>query len=48
MGVTSERTLEGNNVAAMPLPNSDELVGLLPHRPPFRFVDSVEAFEAGS
>jgi len=48
VGVTSERTLEGNNVAAMPLPNSDELVGLLPHRPPFRFVDSVEAFEAGS
>jgi 3-hydroxyacyl-[acyl-carrier-protein] dehydratase len=27
----------------MPLPNSDELVGLLPHRPPFRFVDVVDA-----
>jgi 3-hydroxyacyl-[acyl-carrier-protein] dehydratase len=26
----------------MPLPNSDELVGLLPHRPPFRFVDVVD------
>jgi 3-hydroxyacyl-[acyl-carrier-protein] dehydratase len=34
--------------APMPLPNSDELVGLLPHRPPFRFVDEVDAFEAGS
>jgi 3-hydroxyacyl-[acyl-carrier-protein] dehydratase len=29
----------------MPLPNSDELVGLLPHRPPFRFVDAVDAIE---
>jgi 3-hydroxyacyl-[acyl-carrier-protein] dehydratase len=27
----------------MPLPNSDELVGLLPHRPPFRFVDVIDA-----
>lgn len=27
----------------MPLPNSDELVGLLPHRPPFRFIDAVDA-----
>jgi 3-hydroxyacyl-[acyl-carrier-protein] dehydratase len=27
----------------MPLPNSDELVGLLPHRPPFRFIDVVDA-----
>src|SRR6516165_1417150 len=26
---------------------SDELVALLPHRPPFRFVDAVEHFEAG-
>src|SRR6185436_5334149 len=26
----------------MPLPNSNELVGLLPHRPPFRFVDVVD------
>ncbi len=38
----------GNNVRSMPLPNSEELVGLLPHRPPFRFVDTVEAFEAGA
>ena len=28
----------------MALANSDELVALLPHRPPFRFVDAVEAF----
>ena len=26
----------------MPLPDSDALVGMLPHRPPFRFVDSVD------
>jgi 3-hydroxyacyl-[acyl-carrier-protein] dehydratase len=26
---------------------SDALVGLLPHRPPFRFVDAVDAFEPG-
>ncbi|HZP29369.1 MAG TPA: 3-hydroxyacyl-ACP dehydratase FabZ [Acidimicrobiia bacterium] len=32
----------------MPLPNSDELVALLPHRPPFRFVDAVDALEAGA
>jgi 3-hydroxyacyl-[acyl-carrier-protein] dehydratase len=31
----------------MPVPNSDELVGLLPHRPPFRFVDAVDAFDPG-
>jgi 3-hydroxyacyl-[acyl-carrier-protein] dehydratase len=31
----------------MPLPNSSDLVGLLPHRPPFRFVDAVDAFEPG-
>jgi 3-hydroxyacyl-[acyl-carrier-protein] dehydratase len=31
----------------MSLPNSDELIALLPHRPPFRFVDEVEVFEAG-
>jgi len=31
----------------MPLPNSDELVALLPHRPPFRFVDSVDAWAPG-
>jgi 3-hydroxyacyl-[acyl-carrier-protein] dehydratase len=29
------------------LPNSDELIALLPHRPPFRFVDCVDAFEPG-
>jgi 3-hydroxyacyl-[acyl-carrier-protein] dehydratase len=27
----------------MPLPQSDALVGTLPHRPPFRFVDAVDA-----
>jgi 3-hydroxyacyl-[acyl-carrier-protein] dehydratase len=27
----------------MPHPDSDALVGLLPHRPPFRFVDAVNA-----
>jgi 3-hydroxyacyl-[acyl-carrier-protein] dehydratase len=32
----------------MALSNSDELVGLLPHRPPFRFVDAVDAFEPAS
>jgi 3-hydroxyacyl-[acyl-carrier-protein] dehydratase len=32
----------------VPLANSDDLVGLLPHRPPFRFVDAVDAFEAGA
>jgi 3-hydroxyacyl-[acyl-carrier-protein] dehydratase len=31
----------------MPVPNSDQLVGLLPHRPPFRFVDAVDAFDPG-
>lgn len=31
----------------MPLPNSDELVGLLPHRPPFRFVDAVDELTMG-
>src|SRR6476620_7491181 len=29
------------------LPESDALVGLLPHRPPFRFVDRVDALEPG-
>jgi len=29
----------------MPLPDSDALVALLPHRPPFRFVDVVDAIE---
>jgi 3-hydroxyacyl-[acyl-carrier-protein] dehydratase len=28
--------------------NSDDLVALLPHRPPFRFVDAVDAHEPGS
>src|ERR1044072_7100572 len=28
--------------AAMALPNSDDLVALLPHRPPLRFVDAVD------
>ena len=32
----------------MALANSDELVALLPHRPPFRFVDAVDAFEPGT
>src|SRR5438105_14422994 len=32
----------------MALPNSDDLVGLLPHRPPFRFVDAVDAIEPGA
>jgi 3-hydroxyacyl-[acyl-carrier-protein] dehydratase len=27
----------------MPLPESDALIGMLPHRPPFRFVDAVDA-----
>ena len=31
----------------MTLANSDDLVALLPHRPPFRFVDEVIGFEAG-
>jgi 3-hydroxyacyl-[acyl-carrier-protein] dehydratase len=26
----------------MPLPESDALIGMLPHRPPFRFVDAVD------
>ncbi|HLM17793.1 MAG TPA: 3-hydroxyacyl-ACP dehydratase FabZ [Acidimicrobiia bacterium] len=29
----------------MPLPDSDALIGMLPHRPPFRFVDVVDAIE---
>ena len=29
------------------LRTSDELIALLPHRPPFRFVDRVEACDAG-
>src|SRR5690242_7747727 len=28
--------------------HSDALVALLPHRPPFRFVDAVDALEAGT
>jgi len=31
----------------MPVEHSDELVGLLPHRPPFRFIDSVERYDVG-
>lgn len=31
----------------MALADSDDLVALLPHRPPFRFVDEVVGFEAG-
>jgi 3-hydroxyacyl-[acyl-carrier-protein] dehydratase len=31
----------------MPMANSDQLVALLPHRPPFRFVDAVDAFVPG-
>jgi 3-hydroxyacyl-[acyl-carrier-protein] dehydratase len=30
----------------MPLPESDALVGMLPHRPPFRFVDAVDVMQA--
>ncbi len=29
------------------LPESDELIGLLPHRPPFLFIDAVDAYLAG-
>lgn len=32
----------------MPLPDSDELVALLPHRAPFLFIDAVEAFQPGT
>lgn len=32
----------------MALANSDELVALLPHGPEFRFIDAVDAFEAGA
>ena len=31
----------------MPVPNSAELIALLPHGPEFRFIDAVEAFEPG-
>src|SRR6478672_6587272 len=31
----------------MALPNSDDLVALLPHRPPFRFVDAVDELDPG-
>jgi 3-hydroxyacyl-[acyl-carrier-protein] dehydratase len=30
----------------MPLPESDALVGMLPHRPPFRFVDAIDVMKA--
>src|SRR5260370_4218576 len=32
----------------MAVANSAQLVGLLPHRPPFRFVDAVDACEPGA
>jgi 3-hydroxyacyl-[acyl-carrier-protein] dehydratase len=32
----------------MALPDSDELIALLPHGPEFRFVDAVDAFEPGA
>ena len=32
----------------MALPDSDELVALLPHQPPFLFVDAVDAFQPGA
>ena len=34
--------------ALVPLPNSDALIALLPHRPPFRFVDVVDEHEPGA
>jgi len=30
----------------MPLPDSDAIIGMLPHRPPFRFVDVIDALVA--
>lgn len=33
--------------AVMPLPDSDALLALLPHRPPFRFVDAVDEIDPG-
>jgi len=35
-------------IGAVPAPDSADLVGLLPHRPPFRFVDVVDRCEPGS
>jgi 3-hydroxyacyl-[acyl-carrier-protein] dehydratase len=32
----------------MTLENSNALIDLLPHRPPFRFIDAVDAFEPGA
>jgi 3-hydroxyacyl-[acyl-carrier-protein] dehydratase len=32
----------------VPLPDSDELIALLPHRSPFLFIDAVEAFQPGA
>ena len=29
----------------MPLPESDALIGMLPHRPPFRFVDVIDSIK---
>jgi 3-hydroxyacyl-[acyl-carrier-protein] dehydratase len=34
-------------MSASVLPNSASVVALLPHRPPFRFVDAVDALEPG-
>jgi 3-hydroxyacyl-[acyl-carrier-protein] dehydratase len=42
------RSLQGTGTLARVTDNSAELVGLLPHRPPFRFVDAVDACEPGS
>src|SRR5215468_4162317 len=45
--VAAERT--ACNVSFPPMPiDSDALVALLPHRPPFRFVDAVDALEPGA
>ena len=35
-------------IAAVPAPDHADLVGLLPHRPPFRFVDVVDRCEPGT
>jgi 3-hydroxyacyl-[acyl-carrier-protein] dehydratase len=34
-------------VSRFVLPDSDAVVALLPHRPPFRFIDAVDALEPG-
>ena len=45
--MTKPRDAVARYGARMPLPNSDELVALLPHRPPFRFVDAVDELDPG-